>query len=618
MSTTPWVSKTHPIKDGEQVKAQVANRHPSELQQRTQHLKDRLDSIGAGEALYVHNVKLASPVQVGHVVYWDSVDSDYKSAYANVTFNPGLGAYTISPTSFAVGVVTQKFTSTTGDVLLFGFLRDFDFTNLIGTPGNTAPEAGAYYLTSNPLLAGRCTKQKPPVGIYVGFLRGDGSAHINPTPREVLEDHVHFAFDLYSTPAGVLDCPLTSNEKYAFVSTDNSLPGWLPANDPIFGGLAPLGAVYGYNISQHPELDRVWPPIPTNNVYLEMEGVGVKPGTWSVDQTTIWWYDACYGHGPWPVEPDPCGNPSSSNSFCSYDSVAASSCALDAPLEEEGFVRIDPCGRGLRIYFTKMIFKTSDSMVTSLKSKTGSPIIVENCDGNPATTGDLQLSLDLNLALEQDTDDLYVALKTIEDQKFKQGKIVSGLKAGTNVTITPTPGKGELLSGVYYGQLTIDADLAGADTREGAVSLVALNGVREDTIDDIFFLSLPAGEDTSLRGRIEIPREGLVVSPKLQVWFWVLGLTTGAIPDLTLSYRILSRPVDCTTTQTLPGIGSEITIDTLSGCAVPANDYAELTSSPDISISEGDLVFFTLSRAGSTDGYTADVGILRMGFRITS
>ena len=32
------------------------------------------------------------------------------------------------------------------------------------------------------------------------------------------------------------------------------------SDDVIFNGLAPAGAKFGYNISKHPDLEKVWPP----------------------------------------------------------------------------------------------------------------------------------------------------------------------------------------------------------------------------------------------------------------------------------------------------------------------------------------------------------------------
>lgn len=618
MSTpTPWVPVLNPVKNGEPVDAQVTGREPAQLAQRTQYLKDILDSIQAGEALYARNVALDPATQTGHAVYWDATLLEYRPAIANVVFNNTVGGFVIADSSFPAGIVVFKYNATRGDVLLMGKLTGFDFTNAIGSSGATPAEAGPYFLSANE--AGHYTKQKPPVSIYIGFLQGDSDAIIMPTPRDILEQHIHYVFDLAAQPAGTVECP-TRGVAYQFIDVDPNLPGWLPANDPTFLGLAPLGAKLGYNLAQHPELSRLWPPIPNVNAYVEVDGVGANPASYSIDNTTIWWYNDCYGKAPWPTEPRPCDISSSSTSSSSSSSPSVSSssaathhCDSGPALESMGYQYTSPFHRRIKLYFTKMVFKTNNAVVTSLKPLPGSPITVTSCDGvTPADTGDLCLGLNLALSVV-DGFTGYHALKSINGQQFHRGPMVEAVKAGTDIIIVPEPGASETdINGFVYGKFTINALLPGSSLQEGQVSLVALNGAREDQLNGIFFLTLPSTKSTSLVGRIILPVSSPIANPNMTLFFWLLGRASGTLPPLQLAYKRLSRPNGCSQIA-LPG-GNTALAD-LGGCAVTANNYVEENSAL-FAVANGDEVIFTLTRP-APDTYAGDVGILKLGYTLT-
>lgn len=621
----PWVSQTHPVRDGEEVRALIKNRHPNELQQRTDHLKQRLDDMSAGEALISRDVAFAAGVKVGHAVYWDADNLQYDRALASVVFDSLSGGYVVAPSSYVVGICSAKPTSQRGDIITAGLLKDFDFTEGAGVTGQSVSDSGAYYLSAS--VPGTYTLQKPPVGVFVAFLRGDGAAHIQPTPREVLENHIHFTFDLFAQPAGTVECPAADNI-YRFTVEDEALPGWLPVSNPIFGGTAPPGAKYGYNLALHPQLSRVFPPIPVDTAYLESDGIGVPMSRYMITATGIWWFDDCYGKAPWPTEPRPCSSSSYSSSSSSSSSSLSSSSYVPNPevcnsgpyLEEMGFHRVDPRTKVLRIYFTKMVYKTNNAVVTSLEPESGSPITVKNCDGEDAKTGALKLGLDLALTITEDEEG-YQVFKDVVGVNLRRGPVVSGIKPGSNVQITPAIGFGYTdIDGYVRGKSRIDFVLPGSEQQEPAITLVALNSVREELIDDayggIFYLSFPYDKEASLRGKILVPFEGLVTNPRLLLRFWLLGRASGTLPVLSMSYRRLTRPdaeVPCNPVA-LPT--SDTALEDLIQCAVGANEYVEVESDS-FAIDHGEQIYFTLKRTGP-DGYAGDVGVLRMSARIVA
>lgn len=620
MTPTPWVPVLKPIQNGEAVNAQVSGREPGQLAQRTQYLKDVLDSIAAGEALYARNVALDPLAQTGQAVYWDATLLEYRPAIANVVFDNTVGGFVIADSSFPVGIVSFKYTATRGDILIMGKISNFDFTNAIGSSGSTPAEAGPYFLSASE--PGHYTKQKPPVSVYIGFLQGDSSAVVMPTPRDILEQHVHYAFDLVARPAGVVECP-AQGLAYNFIEVDPNRPGWLPADDPIFLGLAPPGAKLGYNLAQQPELSRLWPPLPNVNAYVEVDGIGANPASYQIDNTTIWWFNDCYGKAPWPTEPRPCDlvSSSSSNSSESSSSPPMSSsssnhhCDSGPALESAGFAYTSPFHRRIKLYFTKMVFKTNNTVVTSLRALQGSPITVTSCDGlTPASVGDLCLGLDLALSIIDGIPG-YHALKDISGQQFKRGPMVEAIKAGTDIVITPLVGESEVDgAGYVYGKMILSSIQAGSLLQEGLVSLVSLNGAREDQLNGVFFLTLPSAKSSSLVGRIVLPAAGPVVSPKMTLVFWFLGRTGSnvSLPPMQLSYKRLPRPDGCTQV-TLPSGNTSLT--DLGTCQISAGTYVEETSDPFV-VNYGDEIIFTLTRP-APDVYAGDVGILKLGYQLT-
>jgi hypothetical protein len=307
MATT-WEQIIRLILNGEDVDASVTNRPTSQLSARTQYLYDRLVATAIGEALYVHDVPVEDAAVVGDVMYYDDTESKYKRALAAVELDTEFGWYTISKSSYAIGILTEKQDTGLGSICTAGTLRNFDLTNSI-QPGDPT-DAGAYYLSMQ--VPGKITIQKPPVGIYVLYNRGDQTIHVMPVPKDMLEDHIHHKHELVAAAAGTATCASYPETGIAHQITNpnSALPGWLPADDPVFGGLAPEGAKFGYNLAKHESLLRVWPPQPLDGCHIEVNrgngfqgmALGGDCADAIVNAQGIWWMKDCYGSVPWPPE----------------------------------------------------------------------------------------------------------------------------------------------------------------------------------------------------------------------------------------------------------------------------------------------------------------------------
>lgn len=610
--TTPWLSTRNPIRDGENVQASVTNRYPDQLAQRTEYLKERLDALEAGEALALLDVALGADTLVGHLVYWDAALQEYKAAKAGTEYDTDAETWGVSKSSFVEGIVVGKSSATRGDIIQIGFMRDFNFTNTIGVPGNLQEQAGIYYLSGQ--HAGMAVKQSPAVSIMCLSLRGDGSAHFIPANRNAIESHVHYNYNLYAVPAGTLKCTEPHNP-YEFDVIDDTWPGWLPASHPALGGSPPFGAVLGYNISRHPQLERIWPPMPLNSAYLEVDGRGVPPDQYIIDSRTIWWKSDCYGKAPWSIEPG-CTDIIPGSSSSSSSSGPGRVCNSGSLLEQMGYHRGDPLHRQLSLWFVKMVAKTNESVVTSLEAAPGSPVRITGCDGiTPAKTGALQVAVDLSLNQIPDQPG-YNVLKQVQDTTFLSGPVVEGIRAGANILITPAPGQSIVdAEGYTKGKMTVQASLPGSDRFEGGIVLVALDKAREESINDIFMFVFPQGIQSSFRGQIDIPRNLTISSPRLELWFWILARAAGTLPVLPLRYRRLCRPTPtlCTPME-LPTLDTALPDLNPGLCSfVGANRYVETTGTA-FEVLAGDQVQFQLGRG--VDTYTGDVGLVRMGYRI--
>ena len=635
---TPFEALLRFIIPGESVSAGVANRAPTALGRRTQYLFDRMQLLAAGEALFLHDVNLDPDVLVGEVVYYNPTTDQYEKAIATVDYNPTAGWFEIAPSSFVVGMVYNKSANDCGSILTAGALRSFDLSNTIDDP----TVAGPYYLSMT--TPGRLTQFKPPVSVFTLYNRGDGSFHFYPAPRDVLEDHVHYRYELHALPAGDHNClEITDEGVHKVLNPDPNLPGWLPADHAIFAGVAPAGAKFGYNLAKHPELQAVWPPIPMDAVYVERNGKGIPSNgavrpTILVNATGIWWFDDCYGAAPWaPGYPDCVEESSSSLSSESLSSESSpSGVQYDCLTPQEYLPGHAVQGLDqmvLVLWFTKMVFKTDQTVVTSLDPcSENEPISVLDCGGDPASTGRLCLAFDWSKLAEVYPTAGFKVVKNLANAQIARGPVVTGVKPGLGAAISGigvegTDWKFDSESGIYRGDVSVGLQSL-TDVSEGLIDLVAFDSVREeyDDVEELFYLHFPAGRPSSFRGRIHLPRINLSGNPspadqlKLYLWFWFVSRQAGAnaIPDLIATYRRYPRPSGV---QALPDETAEQAIDT-GGIWDPnldftaAKQYAEAVT-PALAAYIGDTIFFTIGWEGTDPPALSEgFGIMRLGYRI--
>jgi hypothetical protein len=585
------------IKERDQVRAGVVNTPLRSLDNNVRYLLDLINAASVGSTLYLRRVTVEAEAKVGMAVYYSEANARFERAMAQADVDATTGAVLTTDSSHVWGVVKEKINSTLADVLVHGY-ETLD----IGQAVDGAVAAGTYYLSgTNP---GKLVRQRPPVSVAVLRATGDGKVLVNPQWLDALDRHQHYRFELVCAPAGRHETPSPGDHHQ--VEGDADYAGWLPADH--FAGKAPAGARFGYNLDMHPALKNAWPPLPLNMAELvwnkgadaSVGGTTVPLGPAGlavVDHNGIWWMSDCYGDVPWPVQ---------------YESHVSESSSSSASTGE--------CPRALSmslvLWFSKATFLTEDAAVLSLYSADRKLQVVCRGTDTPATSGNLELKLNLDFSAEGNTDG-YSVLKSFdaETSRFRAGNVCEGVYAlSSNVQLTGdvrakrVPGDSsseDLFQGKVGISVTNEADV------ELDVTQVRLSGAEQSFFQDTMYFGFVPAEENEYRAKVQVPLGLTTPSPQMKLVFHVFGRAAGTLPQLTVTARRIPRPADgLDEPQALPTSDDEfaVAIDT-TGTLTSTNQYVEAESQP-FDVEAGDTVFFTVRRE-STDSYNAEVGILR-------
>lgn len=590
------------VRDGELVRAAIANRPTSQNDQNIRYLRDLFEAAMLGETVFARNRTIEKDAKVGMAVFYDPVSQRFERAQGAVIVNES--GYLETSTSTQVwGIIHRKLNDTKADILLQGTAN----VNLSEAIDDT-PVPGKVYFLSN-VSKGKLDLQRPPVGVtvlQVAQANADGThnVYVNTKFHDLLESHRHYKFTLIPEPAGSTSPPMPG-ERHVVTAADDAVEGWLPADHATFNGKAPPGAAFGYNIAVS-KLHHLWPPLPVEGAYLEwnkgedkdMLGMGVPLGSNQlcvINRDGIWWMSDCYGDVPWPT------------AFTGTESISDSESVVECPR------LLFP---QLTLWFTKPVFQTTGSHVLSLTAAENSGLVITCVDsGDPASVGHLLIDLDLSLVVSSDTEPGHLAFKTIDAAgRIKRGPVVESLVAGSpNVSLASNV---DPVTGRYYGNVVISVDLE-LDGKELAVDTVRLDGAEEEFYEDTIALGFRNGIRASFRGRLNVPVGlSLPAGTELKLRFWVLNRSNLNVPAgiFSLSYRRVPAPVSLATPTALPTSAAEVALVAMPSSPVAvagvANTYFTLESES-FEIAAGDTILFTLTRAGNTDGYSGNLHLLR-------
>lgn len=565
------------------------------LEQRTNQLRQALAASSLGEYLALRDAAVSADSVVNDVLYFDPDTGQFSPALSATTTVGGQLA--AAPSAMVAGLLVEKSSPEVGVVVVLGAVS---LAGLADESGD-ALVAGWYYLSST--APGKVTRVGSGVPtLFVLYPAGgcyDTSLVLfRPQNWINAEAHVHFQFDLVTRPAGI-HVPPTVGEPHEITAADATLPGWLPADHESFGGNAPAGAAFGYNLSADASLSQAWPPIPLGTAFIECKpgATLLTPGRLETthvrfDAYGIWWMTDCYGQVPWEPTLDTTASASSSS--------AGDSCPDEDPLS-------------LRLYFLKMSFQTNRTVVTSLAPDDDQPITFVNCDGEPASTGDLKARVDFGLTASEDEQYGGLVVKTLDGVTVGYGHVLEGIvllsprltaSATRYRRLTPDDTDTPL---VYQGIVSLDLEEDGID-RELVASVIQLGDATQYARNGIPYTGFPTGRDSNIVLRIDVPATGLPTNPTLKLRTLLFGLIDGTLTALSASYYRLPRP-DTPGSTAISGSYTALTFD--SDIAVTADAAIEVESS-EFSVEAGDTVFIELSReAAGSPVYGAEIGLIR-------
>lgn len=607
-----WLYRVKHVQPGEPVQAGVVSRPDRAIEDRTDYLKDRLDAAELGRAIFDADATIAPDVLPGQPVFWNYTTQRYEQALAAAAVDEATQVLLTQPSSDCVGLCLRKKSETQADIVLRGIVRIPELTNAIGE--EIAP--GRYYLSA--VEPGKLVQQRPPVSVYVCYVQGPRdncsdvpSVVVMPHVKDFIDEHTHYRFDLVCRPAGTNTAAVENGQSVNLISNPNTeLPGWLPADHSIFNGKAPSGAVFGYNLSQHTELARVWPPIPIQSVAVLWDKGAALVGATEVplgvdglvicDNNGIWWMSNCTGDTPWPAD---------------YTDNAVPFSAPGAECPREETMRI-------AVVYIRMLVGNDRNVVTSLAPQEGSPITVTNCDGLPAKTGDLELNLKLQVAPDEIAGGL-VFKDIINDHQLQPGWVTEGLIVHEQAQVLATSVNSRELTAVekdFFGfdstaavtahqglvNLTFDNPFV---SRELLPQIVRLSDTVERLYLDIPYLGFPPSQESLIRLRFNVPDENLDTGIQMRIRARMFGGATGTFPALVMTKRNLSRPAGATAGgAAIPETDDVVTFNS----AVPVVGYSmiELESEP-FAVTAGDVVLVTLKRESSLV-YSSEIGLIKI------
>lgn len=605
-----WLHNIKHVNPGEPVQAGVVSRPDRTLEDRTDYLKDRLDAAELGKVLVDSNATICRSVLPGQPVYWNWAEHRYERALAAVEPDANTQTLVVQPSSDCVGICVRKRSETLGDIVLRGIVDIPDLANAVDGP--ITP--GRYYLSAAD--AGKLVKQRPAVTVSVCHVQGPKDSCttvprvvVMPHIRDFIDDHTHYRFDLVTQQAA------TAND-----------PGWLPANHASFNGKAPNGALFGYNLSQHPALSNVWPPLPIQSVAMLWDKGANRVGATEIplgptglaicDTNGIWWMSNCAGDVPFT---SPTTHPAGTGECPRYETMRVSVVYLRM---------LSGNDRNVVTSLVKDVDGTApETTPTATATTVTSPIAISNCADDPASTGDLQLNLDLQIAAAEATGGQ--ALKGVVNRhQLTRGWMAEGAFTLSNqIAITGSRPNPRVLTAqekqqfnlttsspvtLHQGILKIDYTDQLVE-REISPQIIRLSDTVERLYMDIPYLGFPGGQASLLRLRFNVPGSNLGDNLMMKIRVQLFGrdgtqLQRKVMPSLYMTRRTLASPaLTLTDGLSLATTDAALTFNSSANLFI---DRAITRDSAAFSVEHGDTVLITIGR--TEDNVYGEIGVLRV------
>lgn len=520
--------------------AEATNIPLEQLSQRTLSLNKQFKDAQISSSLVLYNVSLSGlNAKVGMPVWLDE-NNVYQPAFAQLKLASDGITYTLSDSALPWGVVRSKSSPTTGDVLMYG-LMELTETHLLAILVENEIREEVVFLSATPNTEGKLTYRRPPYGVAVGLIRSTNKVNANGET-------------IYS----FLVCPRWNDPYEDHIHYRATLKNDLSDNmwaDDFDSTLAPAGARFRYRIEEDSDLNKLWPPIPLKAVHIERDGVTANTTDDEpeivVDPFGIWWID---------YENDP-----------------------------------DDYSR-LEIYYSRMTFKTSNAVVTSL-SPGNDAVRIKNSAGQDAVTGDL--SVEFSFTIDEDLSEVEgLAVKEIDGATVKYGGVVDSLS-------TSTPGVVELTgqTGENGTKGNVEINVYPIPLRDNSMSFSELNNVEVESSGGVFYLLLNKGGTMISRFRVPDSSGEGEFDCRINLNIW--ARSAGTLPaTLGLDYMLISN-ISTTPGVFVPSFTSG-TIAMPSGARTVGDMFIASAVLGD-KVKAGDIVFVRLSRGSDSYG---NIGIV--------
>lgn len=538
-------------------------------------LKSVLDYFDMPSAL-MRCVEVDYDALVGQPVYYSEDTQRFELArYASTTSESGQ--IYLEETAEVWGIIREKPTADTALILICG-MSTVDLTESI----DVLPASGKYYLSD---VAGMLSPIPPDdvAPVYVLSATADGNVLFRPWSGEYAGLVLQWKHELLPVAAGT---PSTADGEVTIGSPNNELPGWLPAGNAIFGGNAPVGAVFGYNIAADEVLEVKWPPRFLNTVHLDLDR-GLDPniggtsvplganGLAIIDANGIWWMNGCEDDTPF----DP----------AQFAGTDVGDCPRQSP-------------KRLTMYAARPAgIAASDNLTMSLRATHPSLRVVRRDTTSLATTGDLDILLDVAQLITTQLDDDYgYAVKRADNGRLTRGPVVTAIRS-TSPQFVISSSSSYGIDGQYkHGEIMINS--TGVTTPELYPMTTALVRAEEEVVYGTLGIGLPTVRDSSFRSKFIVPA-GIGGTATVSFRVWIMGhfpnsnsvsITT---EQLTLSVKILPPPGPSTNVAVL----SETAV-TLPVSPVENGKVFQQTSST-FTVAAGSIVYAELARTPGNAAY---------------
>jgi hypothetical protein len=274
------------------------------------------------------------------------------------------------------------------------------------------------------------------------------------------------------------------------------------------------------------------------------------------------------------------------------------------------------------LWFTVMTSMTDQAVVTQLEPAEGSFITVKDADGNDATRGHLFVGAEFSLTNPDEDDAGYVVVKDIEGVAMSKGPVVEKILVESPLvaaSTSPAP------SGQGVVTLSL-SDITGI--RSGTPDLYYNDNTRLDNLQGITYVSFPQSVSSSIRGRVAVPltlSSGGSDTYDIKLVLQVLALhgtgVSNTLPNLSVTARQVPYLEDGDAPVDIPKAPAEETgiPDVTFSTSMNGQQYIgkEIDFSSYFDLTPGDTFYFTLGRAGNSDLYSADMGMVSLQFVLT-